>query len=322
MSWFSNLLGGGGSPASADARAAEQAAAERMRAWEQGLTRGPLPDFVLTRLSEAAAGKRPWMSTMTPAELLLAKTHGLKPIATVTGTCWYQFDRSWTDGQVEGWRIAAQRIAEEAVACGANAVVDVKLRTTRNENAGNMDFTLIGAAVKLKRLPPSRDPVIATVSAMEFVRLLEMNIVPVGLAMGARHDWFTDTTNSVNGGFGGGAFGAGWSNRPLTSLSAFWERLRRGAHYDLRRDAQRQGNGVLAHTQIGQLIKLEGDDKQPPRYMGRHIVIGTVVDTPVGARVPHDITLVVDMRDDLSPLNNARPHGHTAYGVNEEEGSI
>jgi hypothetical protein len=316
MSWLTSLLGGGSkSPAdAAAAQAAAQAAAERARAWEIGLTRGPLPAFVTDRLAEAGAGKRPWISTMTPVELLLSKTHGLRPLATVTGTCWYQYGRSWTEGHAEGWSLALQRIREEAVACGANAVVDVKLRTAAGEGA-SMDFTLVGTAVRMLGLPPSPEPVIATVPAIEFVRLLEMGVVPTGLAVGARYDWLVDYNKAYGGGWT-------WNNQPLSSLGSFWEQLRRSAHYDLKRDAARQGTGVLAHTQFGQLIKQEGGDNNPDRYLGRHIVIGTVVHTQPGTGVPHDITTVVDMRDELSPLINPSSSGHNAYETNEREGAI
>ena len=78
---------------------------------------------------------------------------------------------------------------------------------------------------------------------------------------------------------------------------------------------------MLAHTQFSQLFKREGGDKQPDRYLGRHIVIGTVVDTRRGDAVPHHIRTVVDMRDALSPLLNetGSPGG---YDLNEREGGI
>lgn len=83
------------------------------------------------------------------------------------------------------------------------------------------------------------------------------------------------------------------------------------------------GNGVLAHTQFGQLLRQERD-KQPPAYLGRHIVIGTVVDTPRNAPVPHDIAMVVDMRDGADRLGQSggRRHGFDAGDLGEGEGPI
>ena len=99
----------------------------------------------------------------------------------------------------------------------------------------------------------------------------------------------------------------------------FWETVRRRAHAELRRDAARHGNGVLAQVQFGQLLREELKDKKA--FLGRHIVVGTTVDTR-RLPVPHGITPVVDMRDDLSPLNAERSGTHNVYDMNEEEGAI
>ncbi|HEU5068250.1 MAG TPA: heavy metal-binding domain-containing protein [Sphingomicrobium sp.] len=308
--------------------------AARVAAWDEALKRGGLPEFVSGRLKDAGAGRGAWVATMTPAELLLARSHGIRPIATVSGTCWYSYGWSWTEGHAEGWHEALDRLRREAAAAGANAVVDVRMRTLRHRVSASMDFTLIGTAVRLDRLPPGKDPVIATVPALEFIRLLEADVVPVGIAVGACYDWL----NNMMGGFGGamtysrgwGASGwqtqsqmQSWSNQPLHELTDFWESIRRQAHADLRRAAGSQGNGVLAHTQFGQLIRRE-QDKQPPAYLGRHIVIGTVVDTRRAAELPHGIEPVIDMRDELSPLNNPGAPRHSGYqaDVQDEEGGI
>lgn len=309
MSWWRALTTG-----SDDAdRAAE--AARRQDQWQGALEGGTLPDFVTGRLADAAAGRTPWLSTMSPAELLLARSHGVRPVATVSGTCWYHYGFSWTKGHAEGWHAALGRMKQEALAAGANAVVDVKLRTIHLKLGASMDYTVVGTAVKIDGLPPSRDPVIATVPAVEFVRLLEAGIVTTGVAIGAHYDWLTARLGT----FTGGAFGM---NNQCGELTRFWEGIRRLALADLERDTARLGNGVLAHTHFGQLIKFEGDDKTPARVLGRHIVIGTAVQCGPRDPVPHAIIPVVDMRDELSPLRDARPHGHLTYAATDEEGSI
>ena len=314
---------------STDAESFGRDHAARNAAWEAALEAGGLPDFVSHRLEEASAGRGAWVATMTPAELLLARSHGIRPVATVSGTCWYAYGWSWTQGHAEGWHEALARIQREAIAAGANAVVDVRMRTLRHRLAGSMDFTLIGTAVRLERLPPGADPVIATVPALEFVRLLEADIVPVGIAVGASYDWL----NRIGyGGYYGWTGNSSWrtqrqmqswSNQPLTELTDFWERIRREAHADLREAAGRQGNGVLAHTQFGQLIQKE-QDKQPPAYLGRHIVIGTVVDTRAATGFPVPIEPVIDMRDALSPLQTPNAPRHSGYeaDVQDQEGGI
>ena len=303
------LQGPSGSPLPTEAQAAARGAA-----WERALAGGQLPEFVVERLHAAAQGRLPWLSTMTPAELRLARSHGIKPIATVSGTCWYQYGRSWTEGHAAGWRSALQRLRAEAIACGANAVVDVKMRTVHTDLGASMDYTLLGTAVRMEGLPASPDPVVATAPALEFVRLLEMGIVPVGIAVGAQFEWLTNYANAnIAGNYS-------WTNEELGELTQFWQRVRRHAHQELRVDAARQGSGVLAHTHFGQLFKQERD-KQPTAYLGRHIVIGTVVDARRGDGVPHHIQTVVDMRDDISPLLN-KTRGPAANNLHDREGGI
>jgi uncharacterized protein YbjQ (UPF0145 family) len=305
---------------------------ERLQAWEVALGSHGLPAFVTDRLAGAAAGNGAWVATMTPSELLLARSHGVRPIATVSGTCWFHYGQSWTEGHAQGWHEALDRIGREAVAAGANAIVDVRMRTLRHRVGASMDYTLIGTAVRIDGLAPSPHPVVATVPALEFVRLLEAGIVPVGIAVGASFDWLGGPYSRRSSGWGGGDWTAlsdvqvklrSFQNIPIMTLTDFWERIRREAHADLRERAAAQGNGVLAHTHFGQLIRQERD-KQPPAYLGRHIVIGTVVDTKARASVPHEIDMVLDMRDDLSPLGIPDAPRQSVYenDIMDEEGGI
>ena len=75
---------------------------------------------------------------------------------------------------------AEHRRLEEAKAAGANAVLDVKMRTIPLGVENSTDFTLIGTAVRLEGLPPSPEPIVATVPAFEFVKLIEADVVPTG----------------------------------------------------------------------------------------------------------------------------------------------
>jgi len=338
MSWFDDLFGGGQGqqPPAAPAKPLYQppgTVEERMYAWENALNHDGVPAFVEQRLRDAATGKLPWMSTMTPAELRLGRSHGVRPLAMVSGTCWLHYGYSWTKGHAEGWHKALARLRTEARLLGANAVVDVKMRKIELEIGESMDFTLVGTAVRIDGLPPSVDPVVATVPALEFVRLLEVGIVPVGIAIGAHYEWLNNynayglnsRSSYGNSGFGNYNLDAqgSWYNQPLTTLGNFWEGVRRQALRGLHADTVRQGNGVLAHTHFGQIFKSEGGGENvPPQYLGRHIVIGTVIDRRPDISVSLSVRTVVDMRDDESPLLGTRHHGHNAYTVEDEEGAI
>jgi hypothetical protein len=290
---------------------------QRLKEWESALRHHQLPGFVKQRLTDAGTGKLPWIATMTPAELAQTHRHRVRPIATVSGTCWYHFGYSWTNGHTAGWHTALQRMQQEAVAAGANAIVDVRMRKIDLEADASMDFTVIGTAIRIEGMPPNPEPVVATVTALEFMRLLEAGIVPTGIAIGAHYEWLYGWQRNFNPLDGQG----GWLNQPLTELGQFWERVRKKALNQLRQDALQHGNGALAHTHFGQLLKVERD-RDNPGYLGRHIVIATVIDGERYRSVPHDIRHVVDMCDGTSPLLETRPSGHNAYDSNQEEGSI
>ncbi len=114
------------------------------------------------------------------------------------------------------------------------------------------------------------------------------------------------------------AFGG---NVNVDELSALWQRIRRTAHARLRERTVRSGNGVLARVNFGQLLRIERD-KMPPDYLGRQIVIGTIVDTVRASAIPHSIAMVIDMRDDLSPLGSGDNDRVRLDSNNEHAGGI
>jgi len=289
------------------------AAAARWDDLVESLRAGAVPAAIRRRLEGARAARLPWTATLTPAELLIAQRHGLRPIAAVSATCWLYYGWSWTEGHRQGWEAALRRLREEAKAAGANAVLDVKMRTVRLPVADSMDFTLIGTAVAVEGLPASPEPVIATVPALEFVKLIEADVVPSGIAVGTAYDVLMDLWGATQLALMG--------NVESTLLSQFWERLRRRAQAALRASAAGQGNGVLAHVNFSEMRVLPGDDNQPKRYLGRHIVVATTVDARRGDPLPHDIGMVVDMCAGATKLTGRRAH-HQSYASDDREGAI
>jgi uncharacterized protein YbjQ (UPF0145 family) len=271
-----------------------------------------VPDFVRERLEGSRDGTRPWIATLTPAELRIARSHGLRPIAAVSATCWMHYGWSWTEGHAQGWQKALQRLRDEARAAGANAVVDVKMRTIPVDIENSMDFSLVGTAVKVDGLPASEEPIVATVPALEFVKLLEADIVPTGIAIGAEYRWITDWQGGANLFWNG--------NTECTLLSDHWEHVRDRAFQRLREDTQWQGNGALAHINFSQMFESEGDNKRK-QYLARHIVIATVIDQPPARPLLHDFQMVVDMHAGKTPLVGRKDH-HQSYASNDEEGPI
>jgi hypothetical protein len=285
---------------------------ERVADIQDSLRRGEVPAAIKTRLEGARSGRLPWTATLTPAELMIVRSHGLKPIATVSATCWLHYGWSWTEGHAEGWSMALRRLRDEASAAAANAVLDVKMRTIPSDIADSMDFTLIGTAVYLEGLPPSGEPIVATVPALEFVKLLEADVIPTGIAIGAYYEWITDWLGNTN---------LTWmGNIESERLSQLWEHVRQRAHQELRVHARAQGNGVLAHLNFSQMFEGEGQQGKK-QYLARHIVVATTVDSRRDTAFPHDIRMVVDMHAGGTPLVGTARH-HQSYQSNESEGAI
>jgi uncharacterized protein YbjQ (UPF0145 family) len=312
--------------------------AERVAAWEYALQDGSVPDFVADRLHEAASGRAAWVSTMTAAELLILRTHGVRPIATVSGNCWMKITYGaqlygLAQGHAEGWQTALARIEQEAIAAGANAVLDLRLTSQgRHSGLGGVEFSVIGTAVTIAGVSGQSRPVLASVPALEFVRLVESGVVPTGIAIGVSCDML-GAYGGYRGGYGGGygsSYGGwgnlgaaqrigwqskSWTSQPITELTEFWERIRREAISDLRSAGSARGNGVLAHSHKSRLIRLE-QDKQPPAWVGEHIVIGTVVDASQYRKIDFDIEPVVDLRDS-SPLGDSTKRSNNVYPQTE-----
>jgi hypothetical protein len=298
---------------SPDSQALQAANAERLADIESSLRRNAVPTATKARLEGVRSGALPWIATLTAAELLITRSHGLRPIASVSATCWMHYGWSWTEGHAQGWETALRRLRAEAKAAGANVVLDVKMRTIPLDIESSMDFTLIGTAAFVEGLKPSQDPIVATVPALEFVKLLEADVVPTGIAIGAKYDWLTD--------WRGNARQTWMGNTESVQLTQFWQAIRQRAHAELRASAQRQGNGVLAHVNFSQMFEFEGQNDGPKRYLGRHIVVATTLDARRSVSIPHDIKMVVDMHAGATPLKGTARH-HQSYASNEEEGAI
>jgi uncharacterized protein YbjQ (UPF0145 family) len=295
----------------AETLARRAVAAERQQETISAIRRKRLPKHIQARLHDSRDGKSPWIATLTPAELRIVRSHGVRPIAAVSASCWLHYGFSWTRGHRQGWQTALRRLGEEATAAGANAVLDVKMRTVPIETEDSMDFSLIGTAVKIAGLPPREDPIIATVPALEFVKLLEMGIIPTGIAIGAEYKWLTNWQGGANLFWNG--------NTEVRALSGLWARVRERALQLLREDAKEQGGGSLAHTHFSEMFECEGEKQK--KYLARYIVIATVVNHMGADAISHDFRMCIDMRSGKTPLTGTSRH-HQSYSSNEREGAI
>src|ERR1700748_785209 len=97
-----------------DILAQRAASVARVADMQKSLASGTVPAAIKSRIEGARNGSLPWMASLTPAELLIVRSHGLKPIATISATCWLHYGWSWTRGPSEGWMQALRRLEEEA----------------------------------------------------------------------------------------------------------------------------------------------------------------------------------------------------------------
>ena len=242
--------------------------------WQNALQRNAVPGFVSERLRHTAVGRLPWISTASPADLLTLRTHGITTLGMVAGNCWFHFGYSWTEGHRDGWRTAIARMQHEAGLMGADAVVEVRLNTRRLDDGAerdSMDYSAVGVAVTIAGFQKVHAPVIATVSQLEFARLLEVGILPVGLAVGACYEWMADP-------YGWADVQQGYFNQELEVLAGFQRRVRRSALDAMTDDAHRQqGSGVLGRVQFTEMFREQGGQDGPTQYLCRHIAFGTVV---------------------------------------------
>jgi hypothetical protein len=156
------------------------------------------------------------------------------------------------------------------------------------------------------------------VPALEFVKLLEADVVPTGIAIGADYEWLTLS----NWGSWGTNPNMTWmGNIESRQLSDLWNLVRDRAHQQLRTHARSQGNGVLAHLNFSQMFEDEDPNNEgKKRYLARHIVVATTVDAKRGVPLAHGIAPVVDIHAGATPLKPAGRH-HESY-ANESEGAI
>jgi hypothetical protein len=114
-----------------------------------------------------------------------------------------------------------------------------------------------------------------------------------------------------------------WFNTEATQLSGLWDTVRHRAHANLRESARPRGNGVLANLNFSQMFEVEREQGEVKykEYLARHIVIATTVDARRGTPFPHEIKMVVDMKDGGTPLTGTKPH-HQSYATNQKSGAI
>lgn len=165
--------------------------------------RGGIPLAAQRRLTELREGSAAFTSDLSVADFALCHQLGLKPLSQVMGTSIYQIGYQPTGwgmmrelGELEvisqAWNEtrerAFSRLAQEAMALGASAVVGVEVRSGManwTEVAGGaIEYVVSGTAVRRERegdRAHGQGPVLTELSVADYAKLLAAGVEPAGI---------------------------------------------------------------------------------------------------------------------------------------------
>lgn len=187
------------SPEEIQRRQQEQAEAEASR---QALEGGGLPLKARRRLhEEMEAGHPLFTSDLSANEFFLTRELGYRVLSQVMGSSIYQvgwqFTRrySWdtysteldtlSQAHQQAALLALGRLEQEAKLVGAHGVVGVRFARRGYEWGSHLlEYTAIGTAIKLPKMPLTAHPFLSDLSGQEFWTLFQAGYYPAGVVTG------------------------------------------------------------------------------------------------------------------------------------------
>lgn len=287
----------------------QQASVERAEDTLRALQQNQLPRYIQTRIQQQRAASLPWTSGLSVNEWLVFSKLKLKPLGLVAGSCfyhigysmanyagaWYSRDLSTQEQALMGGRrTALERMQQEAIALGAHAVVGVQLKVHQPGFYGHeTEFIAIGTAIAVAGLPAPERPLICTVTGEDFLKLLQVGSIPIGVALGACvHYQYTSRQDQ----FQATSF---WNAEVPTYSEAIYH-TRDRAVKNMWDDARHLGaSGVLAHDTKLRVMDVEverGQNDEREDHIVEFLSIGTAVST---TRTPPrvEIETVLELHD-------------------------
>ncbi len=164
---------------------------------QEQLMLGGLPLNAEWRLRTLRENKRLFTSSLSVNEFVLARAERIAPLGQVTGNCSYHV--GWQPAAVhtsmelvtisrahnEAWRLALNRLQEEARALGAQGVVGVTLKARPSVWEDRMlEVSAQGTAIRWQGAKAAAAPFVSALSGQEFWALLSAGYCPVGVAYG------------------------------------------------------------------------------------------------------------------------------------------
>jgi uncharacterized protein YbjQ (UPF0145 family) len=283
------------------------------------LEAGGLPVQATKRLTaQMASGSKPFSSSLTAKEYLLAREAGYQPIGQVMGTSFMRVGSSYYN-QGYGWyqtgevtsltqthkvarELAADRLKQEAKLLGADGVIGVRIKKTDHTwSKGVSEFTAIGTAIRL----PDREmlahiknlPFTSSLSGQEFWQLYEGGYLPCGLVMGNCSYYVYGTSQTWSAQFG---FFSSMVNQELTDFNNGFTCARRLAVDRLKQATAEEGaDGAVAMDveYTLQRARLDTGNQHNINLMVDFMALGTgVIKRPDGkARILHQPLFIMDL---------------------------
>lgn len=272
------------------------------------LARGGIPRRAEQRIQNLHWSKQPiFTSTLTPAESVVTRLTGLRPITQVMGSSMYHVGfigmQSWNRGgelamlthAYESARgLALSRMAQEAALLRAHLVLDVKLHTRDPRWSDDLlEFTAVGTAVRLEGHAPPEWPALSLLEPDQLLKLHHAGYWPTGIAIGNSF-WYEPHADCMSE-------GSFWSSElPVHTRAAMTAR-----HYAVQRfhDSARRLN---ADGVVGVRVDRKSRDREYEINDSQHtslhldlVVMGTAVvrRTDIQIQAPPRPKLVVDLRD-------------------------
>ncbi|QEC47815.1 heavy metal-binding domain-containing protein [Baekduia soli] len=222
-----------------------------------------IPQAARERLGRRRTQQGPGFdSALGVGEALAVREAGLRPVCQVMGTSYYQvgwqnmpwgsarggwFGVQGTDGQTfelesqtdafnEARRLAVDRLRQEAVLAGADAVVGVQVRRSTRDWAGDLvEFVAVGTAVRSERYDLGDEPLLCNLSGQDVAKLVRHGFWPVGIVGGSTVAYVVTGTRQQ---WRSGGLLSGRRNQELPDFTQglydaralAMERVTRGAH--------------------------------------------------------------------------------------------
>ena len=251
-----------GAAASSDPQAPQRAAESERR-----LAAGGLPLAASERLAALAAeggAAAAFGSDLGVAEYALLERLGIAPVTLVMGSSIYHVGwqggfafmageiATLSDGYNECRRVALGRLLEEAQACGADAVVGLRItQGTHDWAPGATEFIAVGTAVRLPAAMKGSGTVLTDLSGQDYWKLCSAGLRPVGIAAHTSvhyvpASWQTQMAQ------GGGMYSGGWRNQELSDFTQGVYAARETAMGYLTAQARQLGGDGVVGVQLEQ----------------------------------------------------------------------